>query len=391
MAMKFAARTNWELTTNPITDLVERLKSAGRAILDLTESNPSRCGFAYPREEILKVLSAADNLDYRPHPAGLLSARQAVCDYYARKNIAVQPDQVFLTASTSEAYSFLFRLLADPGERMLFSYPSYPLFQFLVDLNDLQMARYRLVYDGKWRIDFASLAAGVDESTRGVVVVNPNNPTGSGISDDERRGLQAFCRERSLPIIADEVFLDYPFNENQEIKSLLVDPQVLTLVMGGISKTLGLPQMKVSWIVVAGPSPLVRQARERLEVIADTYLSVNTPAQTALPAWLELFPVMQKEILGRVRANRQYLLAQIQKTDGIRVLNSSAGWYAMLAVPEKFAEEEVVLELLKQDQVFVHPGYFFDCEQEPLLVLSLIVPTEIFAAGLRKIIGRISG
>jgi len=387
--MRFSKRTDWELSSNQIAQALEGVKAAGHVVLDLTESNPTCCGFEYPSSQVLSCLSAAANMQYQPCPQGNLRARQAVCDHYSRQGIFIQPQNVFLTASTSESYSFLFRLLADPGDDILFPQPSYPLFQFLVDLNDLVLKNYRLVYENRWQVDLDSLAQAFTKSTRAVVLVNPNNPTGSSFSASDQQEISRLCRDHDVPIISDEVFLEYPFAEHGAIRSFLHCPDNLVFVLGGLSKTMALPQMKVGWIVLNGPADQVEAAQSRLEVIADTYLSVNTPAQNALGTWLDLQPMMQAEVLGRVRKNRAYAVTCAAAVTGCECLAADGGWSVVLRLPTGVDEENFVLRLLTLDQVFVHPGYFFDFETEPFLVLSLLVPPDIFRKGLDRILARV--
>ncbi|MCK5580735.1 MAG: pyridoxal phosphate-dependent aminotransferase [Candidatus Omnitrophica bacterium] len=380
----FAQRTAWQLSSNKITQVLTQLRESGEEILDLTESNPTRCGFSYPSEEIMDALQSPCNLEYRPSSQGLLSAREAVCAYYQRKNVEITPDQVFLTASTSEAYSFLFRLLANPGEEILFPRPGYPLFEFLIDLNDLKWRTFPLVYKEGWHVDLEGLASEVSEQTRAVVLVNPNNPTGSFIDATQRETINKICGGK-IPIICDEVFEDYVFDEGLESFSLVNNQENLTFVLGGLSKTLALPQMKVSWIVVSGPKDDVQESIKRLEIIADTYLSVNTPAQNALPKWLGLRNVIQKDILTRVRQNRDLILGQASSHLSCRVLDAQGGWYVVLKVGQR-DEEQFVLNLLEQDHVFVHPGYFFDFPDEGYIVLSLLPLSDVFEKGVTRIL-----
>lgn len=383
--MKFAVRTQWELTPNTITQTLTRMKDSGE-VIDLTESNPTRCRFSFPDEKILGALTRPDNMNYRPESRGLRQAREAVAGYYRAQGFAVSPDEIFLTASTSEAYAFLFRLLADPQDRILFPSPSYPLFQFLGDLNDVELAFYPLVYNGRWQIDFDWLKEQITARTRAIVLVNPNNPTGSSVRPEEKDRLTALCRERGLALISDEVFWDFPFADLQERASLVANRDVLTFVLGGLSKCLGMPQMKLSWILVSGPSADVQSAVSRMEVIADTYLSVNTPVQNALPEWLPLLPQVQQEIKTRLCKNRECLLTG---GDEFECLAADGGWYSVLRIPDTISEEQFVLELLEKDRVFVHPGYFFDFEDEPHIVVSLLLPEEIFRQGIARIRERI--
>ena len=355
--------------------------------MDLTQSNPTACGFKYP-PEILKALNNPDNLRYNPQAKGMLTAREVVVGYYARKGISLSAEQVILTASTSEAYSFLFRLLADYNERVLFPCPSYPLFEFLVNLNDLKMDYYRLQFEGNWRIDLKDLNGGFFKDTRAIVVVNPNNPTGTYIEPGELNHLNQLCEKHNAAIISDEVFLDYAF-ENSKPLSLSANKEALTFCLGGLSKALGLPQMKLSWIVVNGPSALVEEALKRLEVIADTYLSVSTPVQNALPVWFKFYPKIHEMILSRVRKNWLSVKKILSGNSTIQYLNAQAGWYAVLKISTRKSEEAWVMELLEKDHVCVHPGYFFDFPQEAFLILSLLPEEKIFAEGLRRIVKRI--
>ncbi len=384
--MKFARRTNWELTPNKISGILEDFKAKGQNILDLTESNPTRCGLAYPQKELLSALSQDANMLYSPSTKGLLSSREAVAAYYAQKNIKISPEQIFLTASTSEAYSFLFRLLADPGDNILFPAPSYPLFDFLVDLNDLDRGFYPLEYADRWMVDFEGVEDNINEKTKALVTVNPNNPTGSYIKKDELARLNKICKARQCALISDEVFFDYAINDSPDLVSFAGNQENLTFTMGGLSKTLGLPQMKLSWTIVSGPKDVVKDAINRLEVIADTYLSVNTPVQNALASWLNLRPGIQKAIMDRVRINRDELAKKFASES---LLHTEGGWYAIVKLADGIDEENLVEELLVKDQVYVHPGYFFNFSEEPYLILSLLPSPEIFSEGVNRIIKRL--
>lgn len=394
----FAQRTSWEMMQNEITSQLDGLHHSGTSIIDLTESNPTRCGFLYPEEKILKPLSLPSGMIYDPSPHGNHEAREAVARYYRSKNISISPDQVFLCASTSEAYTFLFRLLADPKERILFPRPSYPLFEFLVGLNDIRMDTYALGYDrgtqrdeDEWYIDLKNLEAEIQSNTKAIVLVNPNNPTGSYVKADELKALNKICTQNNLAIISDEVFYDYEFVHRTDKVSLAENKKVLTFTMGGLSKTLCLPQMKLSWIVVNGPEAQVKAATERMEIILDTYLSVNTPVQNALKDWLDLQPQIHSEVLGRVQRNRDFLIQHVKGVDNCECLNAEGGWYAIIRMPETKSEEEWGLELLNKDHVFVHPGYFFDFWEEPFIVVSLLPKPEQFREGVTRILKRVAG
>ena len=388
----FAARTSWPTAVNELTRRVRERREQGLPLFDLTESNPTRCAFEYPSEAILAPFLSPENLRYEPSPRGARSAREAIARYYAEHGASIDPEHILLTASTSEAYAFLFRLLADPGDRLLVPRPSYPLYGFLADLNDVRLDAYRLVYHEGWQIDVESVRAALRPTTRALILVNPNNPTGSFVKRHEWEQLRVFCAEHHLAVISDEVFLDYAYAEDPErIGTLLRQDgeDVLRFALGGVSKLLGLPQMKLAWIGVAGPAELTREALARLEVIGDTYLSVSTPAQHALPRWMTLREAMGRQIRERVRANREYLRESIARTEGCRCLEAEGGWYAILQLLDARDDEAFALELVEQEGVLVHPGYFFDFEEEGCLVLSLLPPPEVFQEGVRRILRRI--
>ncbi len=383
----FANRTNWKQTPNRLAVVLEELRS-GAGILDLTESNPTRCGFSYPQEKILATLGDARNMSYAPCAKGTLRAREAVCSYSQERNITVDPKRIFLTASTSEAYSFLFRLLANPGEAILFPCPGYPLFEFLSGLNDLTHSFYPLKYTDGWGIDLPALRSAVTTDTKAVVFVNPNNPTGSFVKQEEWTEIHKICQEHRLPVICDEVFWDYRFKESGPVPGWAGHGENLSFCLGGLSKSLGLPQMKVSWIIVNGPEAEVDAAASRLEIIADTYLSVNTPSQNALEEWFHLRPVIQKEIMQRIRQNREFLIKGLPR--GCELLHAEGGWYAVLKCPDRYDEEQLALDLLKKDHVLVQPGYFYDFPEEPHIVISLLPPEDVFRKGLEKLAARLS-
>lgn len=385
----FAKRTDWALTSNRIAQALSKLRSANVDVIDLTESNPTRCGFDYPAEEILKPLAAKVNLRYEPQPQGHPEVRAVIAHYYQTKGFEVPAENIFLTASTSEAYSYLFRLLVNPQERILFPQPSYPLFQFLGDLNDVRLDFYPFVYQKEWRIDSKNLKKLIRSDTKAIVLVNPNNPTGSFIKKDEQDMLNALCQQKNIPIICDEVFWDFAFDKSKHRTSFAGNKHVLTFTLGGLSKTLALPQMKLSWIILSGPPGAAALARERLEMIADTYLSVNTPVQNALERWFSLREQIQGQIKERLQDNLDFLVQEISPAS-CSLLAPEGGWYAVLKIPGPKGEEELVLKLLREDHVFVHPGYFFDFpEEETHLVLSLLPLSVIFQKGVRRILKRI--
>lgn len=386
----FTRRTSWPLAANALSQRLEALRAAGTPILDLTESNPTRCSFAYS-DDLLEPLADSANLRYEPSPRGWLPARESICRCYAEAyDVVVEPSQIVLMASTSEAYSWLLRLLAEPGERVLAPQPSYPLFNYLADLNDVHLDAYPLVYRDGWQVDVERLRAAVRPDTRAIIAVQPNNPTGSCLNDQELDAIRRLSRERHLALICDEVFADYRYPEGAgRFRSAAGHGDILTFTLGGVSKALGLPQVKVAWIVVSGPTSLRDEALARLEMIADTYLSVNTPAQRALPRWLAQRQAIQRQILQRLLDNRRYLVEQVATSGACQVLNADGGWYAVLRAPSVRDDEAFCLDLLERDHVLVHPGYFFDFPDPGYLVLSLLLPQKQFRDGAGRLLQRL--
>jgi hypothetical protein len=380
MIRVFSSRLKWDPNPNPLSVLLARKRRDGAAILDLTESNPTRAGLQYPADEIFGALADPCALRYDPQPRGLLQAREAVAEYYARRGVEVAPSRILLTASTSEAYSYLFKLLADPGDEILVPRPSYPLFDYLGAMESVNVRQYPLRYDGGWHIDFPVLLSEITSRTRAIVVVNPNNPTGSYLKRDEWERLQTF----GLPILSDEVFSDFAFAPDAERVPTLVDANdVLTFAMSGLSKVAGLPQMKLGWIVASGPGH--ERALEGLEWIADTFLSVSTPVQLALPRILAVSGVIEQQIRTQTRANLNHLISQTLGSP-CRCLTVEGGWYAVLEVPHIRSEEDWALHLLDQKDVLVQPGFFYDFESEAFLVLSLLTPPVAFEQGVSRIL-----
>lgn len=383
----FSKRTGWKLTPNLFTKAQSELRATGREVLDLTVSNPTCVGLHHDAESILGALSDPQALDYDPQPKGLASAREAVADYYRGKPsvLNVDPGSIVLTTSTSEGYSYVFRLLCNPGDEILVPKPSYPLFEFLADLQDVKLVPYPLLYDHGWQIDFPTLYHAVNQRTRAVVVVHPNNPTGSYAGSTEQRMLNAFCRERKLALVVDEVFLDYA-HQGLPRPSFVSNYEVLTFTLSGLSKISALPQMKVAWIVSTGPPDAVHAAIERLEVIADTYLSMNAPIQLATPVLLEQRAKIQPIILDRVQRNLAELDMQISRNKSCRRLDLEGGWYAILRVPVTQSDEDLAIKILRQSSVLVHPGHFYDFPSDGYLVVSLITPAEKFQQGLERVL-----
>ncbi len=385
----FSSRLYWDLRPNRLAQVLGVARRQGTEILDLTESNPTRAGFSYPAEQILSSLSDARALLYEPEPAGMHAARAAVGDYYSARGFAVDPARIFITASTSESYGWLFKLLADAGDEVLVPRPSYPLFEFLAQMELVRVAQYPLVYDDSWVIDLDALAAAAGERTRAIVLVNPNNPTGSFVKRRDLKALVALCAERGLALISDEVFADYQFAADPEREpSLAGIDEVLTFCLSGLSKICGLPQMKLGWIVTGGPAALRSEAAERLELIADTYLSVGTPVQHALPRLIDAGSAVQKQIAARVGENLNVLREVVGAGSPAQVLKVEGGWYATVRVPRTKTEEQWCLELLERDKVLVQPGFFYDFEAEAYLVLSLLTPVETFREGVKRLMRR---
>lgn len=386
----FSDRTNWKLTHNRLTDALEEARSSGARVLDLTISNPTRAGLRYDEREILQSLAPPQAMDYDPQPKGLPVARAAIAAYYQTQHkILVDPERLILTTSTSEGYSFVLRLLCNPGDELLVPKPSYPLFEFLADLQDVTLVPYPLLYDHGWQMDFHSLDNAVTKRTRGVVVVHPNNPTGSYVHSEEQKSLNHLCREHDLALIADEVFFDYAHDRIPQ-KSFAANQDVLTFTLSGVSKISALPQMKVAWIATSGPAAEVEAAQARLEIIADTYLSMNAPIQWATPALLDQRKSIQQQLLDRVLANRAELDRQLAAQKTCQRLHVEAGWYAVLRVPVTQTDEELAVDLLRRKSVLIHPGHFYDFPSDGYLVLSLITEKAEFAEAMQRVFERLN-
>ena len=379
----FARRTAWTTESNPFTRALEERGRKGGEVLDLTESNPTRCGFRYP-EYVLEALPDPRALDYHPEAQGLRSAREAVSAYYAARGEQVSPERVLLTTSTSEAYSWIFRLLSDPGDEVLVPAPSYPLFEYLASIQDVTPVRYPLFYDHGWHVDLHALEKAMTPRTKAVMVVSPNNPTGSYLHAQELEAMNHLCAARSMALVADEVFLDFPL-DGKHRPSLVRNDAALTFILSGLSKIAGLPQMKVAWLVLSGPDELAGQALSRLEVIADTYLSMNAPIQLALPAMLESRKDFQAQLLTRVRENLRVLDSAIADARSLQRLEVEGGWYAVVRTPATGSDEELAIALLAEQGVVAHPGHFYDFGAEGYLVLSLITAADPFAEGTRRL------
>jgi aspartate/methionine/tyrosine aminotransferase len=375
----FSRRTSWDIAPNAIAQAVEARRRAGRSLLDLTETNPTRVGLPMPDAEVRAALLDAAPLRYDPAPLGDPAARAAVSAYHGG---AVPPEQVALTASTSEAYAWLFKLLGDPGDRVLVPVPSYPLFDYLASLEGLDTVPYPWSWDGDgWFVDFHALEERLPPRSRALVVVSPNNPTGAMVRREEAQRLLRLCRERDMALIADEVFGDHVFTEApSRLPSFAGRDEALTFVLGGLSKACLLPQVKVGWIAASGPGDRLAPALARLQVVADTYLSVNGPAQRAVPRLLALREVIRPPLMARLAANRAALARALTGSAATPLL-ADGGWSAVVRVPRHPGEEARVLRLIARHGLRVHPGYFFDFPGEAFLVVSLLCPEDEFARG----------
>src|SRR5882757_4945650 len=382
----WSTRTAWDLTETPWARQLARLRTAGAQLCDLTASNPTHCGFGYETASILAPLSDPGALSYNPDPRGLRAARGAVCRYYRDHGALVEPEQIFLTTSTSEAYSFLFRLLCDPGDEVLIGQPGYPLFDFLARLDDVGLVPYELFYDHGWHLDLESLRRRVTSRARAIMIIHPNNPTGNFTRRGEREAIEALCREQGLALVVDEVFLDYGLDQRGE-RFATGSHTVPTFVLSGLSKVAALPQMKAAWIACFAEG----EAIERLEVISDTFLSLSAPIQCALPVWLSERATLQGQIMERLQANLVSLDAILVQQKLVSRLTVEAGWYAVLRVPGLQPQEDTALDLLLEQGVIVHPGGFFGFSGQGWLVVSLLTPLKEFREGVEAIVRHFNG
>ncbi|MBI3181886.1 MAG: pyridoxal phosphate-dependent aminotransferase [Myxococcales bacterium] len=389
--MAFSRRTGWDRRPNPLAERLEALRRTGVPLVDLTESNPTRCELEYPKQ-LLDALAAPEAMAYEPDPRGLLTAREAICRHLAGQGAQVEPDQVLITASSSEAYAFLFKLLCDPGDEVLLPSPSYPLFDFLTGLESVQPRPYVLSFEGRWRLHASLLAEAAGPRSRAVLSVSPGNPTGSFLHRAELAELAALCAERGWALIVDEVFADYGFGEDPERVGSVAGLELpaLTFSLGGLSKSACLPQLKLSWLVASGPKEQVGEAMDRLEVVADTYLSVATPVQHALPGLFSRTAGVREQLKARIAENRALLEKARPPGASWSVQESEGGWYAVLRIPAEPGEEKVCLALLDRG-VVVHPGFFYDFPRGAHLVVSLIPPPAAFARGASLLAGVLSG
>jgi aspartate/methionine/tyrosine aminotransferase len=382
MKPTFSKRIRWDLEENDLAQALTRKRRAGSPVLDLTESNPTRARLPYPSGEIRRSFDDEALLDYAPDPRGGKAARKAISDYYRERGSDVLLDDIFLTASTSEAYGFLFKLLCDAGDEVLVPRPSYPLFDFLAALDEVRPVSYPLQFDGAWHVDFHALEAAITEKSRAVVAVHPNNPTGSYVSRKDRERLL----ELELPLIVDEVFLDFPLSRNAMAESFAGSTRGLVFVLSGLSKLAALPQMKLGWIVVSGDPENRKDAALRLEHIVDSYLSVGTPVQVAAPALLGLAPETRRLISERTLRNLDSLRKGVSSAPTVTLAIPEGGWYSPLRLPAVRSSEEWALSLLEDESVYVHPGSFFGFDVEAYLVVSLLTPEDVFDEGVHRIL-----
>lgn len=408
----FSRRLPWEQPENALAVL--QRSAEGGAFIDLTVSNPTQVGLTYPTEALRQALAPPELIDYQPAPRGLLATRAAIAADQQRHagRRAVDPERLLVTASSSESYGWLFKLLCDPGDSVLVPEPSYPLFEYLARLEGVTPIGYRLAYDGTWHVDLPSVTAALEQALargtrpRALVVVNPNNPTGSYLKHDEQQRLAALCAQAGLAMIADEVFADYPLGAARDVSgparriacaAVQADADadganggaVLTFSLGGLSKSAGLPQLKLGWILAGGPAPQVAAALDRLELIADTYLSVATPVQLAAPRLLALAPAIRAQIQRRVNDNRMALHAGFPADSPCTLLDAEGGWSAIVRVPALRSDADWAGLLLQQDGILVQPGYFFDLPSSgTFLVLSLLPPPELFTRAVGRLLAR---
>ncbi|MDI7269132.1 MAG: pyridoxal phosphate-dependent aminotransferase [Myxococcota bacterium] len=385
----FSGRSRFERDRNAPAVAIERARAAGRRIVDLTVSNPTAAGIPYDAEAILAALSDPRALRYEPEPFGLPAAREAVAGLMAERGVQAPAGRIVLTASTSEAYAFLFNLLCDPGDEVLVPAPSYPLLDMLARLESVRLVPYRLEYDGEWRVDVDSLRAAVTGRSRAVATVSPNNPTGSCLKREELAAIASL----GLPIVSDEVFASYPLRDDarRAVSALEAGGSTLVFALGGLSKLAALPQMKLAWTAVGGPAAAVDEALARLDLIADCFLSAGTPVQHALPRLLASRATAEGAVMARIRSNLDLLRAAFGSASPVSLLEPEAGWYAVLRLPRTRSEEEWVLDLLERHGVLVQPGWFYDFADEPYVVVSLLTPPDDLREGVERLLDLAAG
>lgn len=389
----FSDRFNWDLSPNALSLILRDKQSRGETILDLTQSNPTQAGFDYDAADILASLAQAAALTYEPDPRGLLQARRAVAQYYIDRGAPVDSEAVFLTPGTSDAYASIFKLLGNPGDEVLIPRPGYPLISYLARFESLQPFSYPLRYDDQqgWSIDLDVLEALITPKCRAIVVVNPNNPTGNYLKQQELAALDQICRDNRLALIVDEVFSDYSAAARPpELQTVVNRTRALTFVLNGFSKMLGLPQVKLGWIVIGGDPGRSKAAQDGLEILLDFYLSVASPVQHAAARLMGHRPEIQRQILARIAANTQILEAQIARNANYRLLVRQGGWYAIIEIFDTVADENRIMRLLERDHTLVHPGYFYEFDKEGIVVVSLLTPVDTFRDGIYRLISTVT-
>ncbi len=382
----FSSRTHWDFRPSPFYELVQTIRAAGEPIVDLTESNPTRCGFRYEPDHLIPQSALQKSVSYDPDPLGLLNAREAIAEWYGRQNIVVDPTTIALTSGTSEAYSYLLQLLCDAGEGIAVPKPGYPLFEFLCRLSDVQCNTYRLAYDGEWHIDMHSVEEILSARTKALVLVHPNNPTGSFVKKEERTRIMSLTKDLGLPLIVDEVFSAFPIGQDgRRHESFAGSQETLTFTLNGLSKVAGLPQMKLAWIVVSGPVDQRGDALRRLEIITDTFLSVGTPIQHSLKTILTDSVDMTAKIRARISENLNFASAAFSTASPVNLLRCEGGWNAILRLPATRSDEQWARDLLAGQRVLTHPGHLFELELRSCIVVSLLPEPEVFATGIGRI------
>ncbi len=381
----FTNRTQWSREKQPLAKALELRRASGAAIVDLTHLNPTRCGIEIDTDGVLRSLGDPKALEYDPQPRGLASAHVAIAAYYAARGELLEANQIVLTTGTSEAYGYLFRLLAEPGDELLVPAPSYPLFDFIARIHDVVLRPYRLDYSGGWVVDLSSVERAWNSRTRAVLAVSPNNPTGSYLRQSEADFLETICADRGAALIVDEVFHDFPWSaDSRPTRVRSADPPCLRFVLNGLSKVAASPQMKLGWIITDGPEELADEAGHRIEILADTNLSVSSPAQIAAEQLLGQSRAIQDQMVERIRRNLATLDGLLSGTSLSR-LEGQAGWYAVLRIPNLIGDEASAIELLDEAATHVHPGNLFGFNGGAHWVISLICPPDGFGEGIRLI------
>lgn len=392
--MRFARRTDWDRSEGRFVRAVAAARGRGVRLTDLTDANPTHAAL-FDAAPLVARLGHPRGVTYAPDALGHPIAREAVAAYYTDRGLHVDQARTVLTASTSEAYGYLFKLLCERGDRVLVPAPSYPLFDFLASSEDISLAHYPLVREHGWHVDLHALEQAIDDRTRAILLVHPNNPTGSLVRRDEAEAIERIAASRGLALIADEVFGDYPLGPlpDDRLPSFAGRGTALTFVLSGLSKVLGLPQLKLAWIAVSGPEPHAHEAMARLEVLADTYLSVGTPVQLALPELLAARADVQRAIRHRTAENLAALdeaLASLGAGAVVRRLPVDAGWYAILEAPRIHGDDAWIEIFLERAQTIVHPGYFFDFERDGFFVVSLLPEPHVFQAAAARVLATIT-